>query len=80
MPTDISLEKVEYSIIHWMNNNVQQHQNEVHKMQGSMWTQAKTMAERKTIETETGARFSKLFKCPYFMPIDMAVVDPMRHI
>ena len=53
---------------------------EEHKQLSRMLQLAKTAIERKEIEKEHGARYSELFRLPYFDPIRFHCVDPMHNL
>ena len=50
-----------------------------HKEAAKLAKQSKTESERKTLE-KSGARWSDLFRLPYFDPIDGHTIDPMHCI
>lgn len=51
-----------------------------HKRMALEVENAKTLTERKALEKEYGARYSKLHDLPYFDPITMHVIDPMHNL
>lgn len=53
---------------------------EEHRRKGMEWKHAKTQVERQKIERESGVRFTKLLRLPYFNSARFSVVDPMHNI
>jgi len=51
-----------------------------HRKSAQKHQTANTIAEQKTIERESGCRYSVLLELPYFDPIRMCIVDPMHNL
>ena len=50
----------------------------LHVWYGLKHKNARTEDERKQIESEHGARFSSLFRLPYYNAISSCIIDPMH--
>ena len=51
-----------------------------HKQMAANTMKAQTKAERTTLESSLGVRYSEFFRLPYFNPIKFHVVDPMHNL
>jgi len=51
-----------------------------HKEMGMNWLTRENKKEREVIEFNHGARFSELFRLPYFNPVSMHLIDPMHNL
>ncbi|XP_070537876.1 uncharacterized protein [Ptychodera flava] len=54
--------------------------NEEHRLYAAMAQQARTQAERQNIESKYGARYSSLFRLPYYDAVRFSVIDPMHNL
>ena len=77
-PTDQFGEKPDYRGFvraEWETRTLEKHKELAYKHMS-----AKTLAEQKSIERESGCRYSVLLNLPYFNPIRMCIVDPMHNL
>ena len=61
-------------------NSWQPRDDEKHKEIGFELLKCRTQEELSTRERSSGARYSELFRLPYFKPVQMHVIDPMHNL
>ena len=57
----------------WKTRTVKEHRKDVDKI-----LKAKSVTEKKELETRFGCRYSELLRLPYFDPVRMSIIDPMH--